>query len=209
MRSPRINCIRVVIAAAALVSTACVADDPDPNAAVVPPGGTVEVLMSEFNYLPSSLSFVAGSTVNITLINDGVVAHEFMLGQTQADGGGYDQDLLAVVLVAADGSGFSTAGVTLGSDDHETDATTDEHADEPTADDHETDAMTDEEMAAMDGGGHAGHSGAAVTVEAGGRVELELRIPADASGDWEFGCFIEGHYEAGMHGTMTVPASTT
>ena len=68
--------------------------------------------------------------------------------------------------------------------------------------------MTDEEMAATGGGGHA-HTGAAITVLPGGRVGPELHIPAHASGNWEIGCFIEGHYEAGMHGTMTVLASTT
>lgn len=179
------NYIPVVIAALALVGTACVADDPDPNAAVVPPGGTVEISLTEFGYTPSSLSFVAGSTVTITLINDGFVPHEFMLGQTPAEGGGYDHDLLAMALAAAHGSGFTTAGVTLG------------------ADDHDTHAMTDDEMASMGGGGHA-HSGAAVSVEPGGRVELEFHIPADASGDWEFGCFLDRHYEAGMHGTATI-----
>ncbi len=224
MRSFRIKCLLVPVAAAALLAAGCIADDPDPNAAFVPPGGTVEVIMSEFDYLPASLSLVAGSTVKITLINDGFAPHEFMVGQTRAEGGGYDEDLLAVVLTGADGSGFSTAGVTLESDDHETeDALADDHAADEVTDDHETEdaladdhaademadgEMADGEMAAVDGGGHA-HSGAAVTVEPGGRVELELHIPADATGQWEIGCFIEGHYEAGMHGRMAVLATAT
>ncbi len=331
MRSPRIKTLQVLLAAVALVSTACIADDPDPNAADIPPGGSVEIFMSEFSYKPSQLSFVAGSTVRITLINNGNQAHEFMAGETRALAGGYDHDLLVVVLAGADGSGYTTAGVTFESDehgdeaatddhaedaatddhaedaatddhaedaatddhaedamtdeamtdeemaamtdeptddhaedamtddamtdepthdhaedgasddhdedamtdeamtdeemaamdgeptdDHAEDAATDDHADDGASDDHDEDAMTDEamtdeamtdeEMAAMDGGGHAGHSGAAVTVQPGGRVELELHIPADATGDWELGCFIAGHYEAGMHGTITILA---
>ena len=281
MRSFRIRRLLVPVAAAALLGVGCVADDLDPKAAEVPPGGTIEIFMSEFDYRPASLSFVAGSTVKVTLINDGSVTHEFMAGRVRAAGGGYDNDLLAIVLAGADGSEFSTAGVALGSDDHaeepmaddheademaddhveepmaddhEADEMTDEHAEEPMADDHEADEMTDEhaeepmadehaeepmadehaaepmaddhaeesmaddheademtdaEMAAMDGGGHAGHSGAAVTVEPGGRVELELLIPADVTGNWGFGCFVKGHYEAGMHGTMTVLATST
>ena len=185
------------MAAVALAGAGCVADDPDPNAATISSGGAVEISMSEFAYLPSVLTLVAGSTVTITLINDGVVAHEFMAGQTRAEGGGYDQDLLVQVLEDADGSRFSTAGVTLGRDDHAHDAVADEHAEG---------AMTDEEMAAMDGGGHA-HAGAAITVEPGGRVTLKVHIPDDAVGTWELGCFIEGHYEAGMHGTITIPIS--
>ena len=284
MRSFRTKRLLVPVAAAALLAAGCVADDLDPKAAEVPPGGTIEIFMSEFDYRPASLSFVAGSTVKVTLINDGSVTHEFMAGRVRAEGGGYDNDLLAVVLTGADGSGFSTAGVELGTDEHAADGMTDDHDAEPMADDHAADGMTDdhaadgmtddhdaepmaddheaepmaddheaepmaddhdaepmaddhdademaddhdadgmtdeemaamddgmtdEEMAAMGGGGHAGHSGSAVSVEPGGRVELELLIPADVSGNWGFGCFIKGHYEAGMHGTMTVLATST
>ena len=217
MRSFRTKCVLVPVAAVALLAAGCVADDLDPKAAEVPPGGTIEIVMSEFDYRPASLAFVAGSTVKVTLINDGSVTHEFMAGRARAAGGGYDNDLLAVVLSGADGSEFSTAGVMLGSDEHAEEPMADDHEAEPMADDHEADEMADEhaeepmtdaEMAAMDVGGHA-HSGAAFTVEPFGRVELELLIPADVSGNWGFGCFIKGHYEAGMHGTMTVMATTS
>ena len=218
------------MATVALVGAGCIADDPDPNAAIVSSGGAVEISMSEFAYLPSTLTLFAGSTVTITLINDGFVAHEFMVGQTRAEGGGYDQDLLVQVLEDAGGSGFSTAGVALGNsedpeeamadehaedamtdehaedamtDEHAEDAMTDEHAEDAMADEHAEDAMTDAEMAAMDGGGHA-HAGATIMVEPGGRASLTLHFPDDAVGTWEFGCFIEGHYDAGMHGSITV-----
>ena len=147
MRSPRIKTLQVLLAAVALVSTACIADDPDPNAADIPPGGSVEIFMSEFSYKPSQLSFVAGSTVRITLINNGNQAHEFMAGETRALAGGYDHDLLVVVLAGADGSGYTTAGVTFESDEHGDEAAIDDHAEDAMTDE----AMTDEEMAAMDG----------------------------------------------------------
>ena len=237
MRSSRISYLLAPIAVLALVAAGCGGGDSETSTAVAssgdttavaPSGDTVEVLMSEFSYLSSSLEFVAGSTVKIILINDGVVDHEIMIGQTLADGGGYENDLLASALESADGTGFTTAGVELGGDDHDEDgddhdadaAADDDHdadaaddnhgADAAADDDHDADAadpdadaMTDEEMAAMDAGGHA-HAGAAITVVPGGRVELELHIPADADGDWEFGCFIPGHYEAGMLGELTV-----
>jgi uncharacterized cupredoxin-like copper-binding protein len=52
-------------------------------------------------------------------------------------------------------------------------------------------------------GGH-GRDGNTIMVEPGGQVELTLTLPADAEGVWEMGCFIEGHYEAGMLGQLVV-----
>lgn len=52
-------------------------------------------------------------------------------------------------------------------------------------------------------GGHAGH-GAELLVEAGGHATLRLEFPADAAGEWELGCFLPGHYEAGMKGVLVV-----
>lgn len=48
------------------------------------------------------------------------------------------------------------------------------------------------------------HHGAEVEVEAGGFVTLQLKVPADAAGEWEMGCFLPRHYEAGMKGTVRV-----
>ncbi|HEX6208432.1 MAG TPA: hypothetical protein VF058_08765 [Actinomycetota bacterium] len=48
-----------------------------------------------------------------------------------------------------------------------------------------------------------GH-GAEVEVEPGGQVTLRMHVPEDASGEWEMGCYLPGHYEAGMHGTLVV-----
>jgi len=41
-------------------------------------------------------------------------------------------------------------------------------------------------------------------VQAGGYVTLRLELPAGAAGQWEMGCFIPGHYEAGMRGVLVV-----
>jgi|SRR3990172_10528404 len=35
-------------------------------------------------------------------------------------------------------------------------------------------------------------------------VWMRINIPAELKGQWEIGCFIEGHYEAGMHASLTV-----
>lgn len=37
-----------------------------------------------------------------------------------------------------------------------------------------------------------------VELDAGTRAAISFKLPAEAKGQWELGCFIAGHYEAGM-----------
>ncbi|HEX6207233.1 MAG TPA: hypothetical protein VF058_02630 [Actinomycetota bacterium] len=53
-------------------------------------------------------------------------------------------------------------------------------------------------------GEHGMGHGAEVELEPGGQVTLRMHVPEDATGEWEMGCYLGGHYEAGMHGTMVV-----
>lgn len=93
------------------------------------------------------------------------------------------------------------------SDDH--DGSDGHHDDEPDGtDSDETDETGD--MAHDGSDGHhdgtseMGHDGAHITVPAGQTQRVELKIPHDADGHWEIGCFIPGHYEAGMAGVFIV-----
>ncbi len=43
-----------------------------------------------------------------------------------------------------------------------------------------------------------------VELEPGGKATLTFTVPADRKGEWEIGCFVPGHYEAGMKGTLIV-----
>jgi uncharacterized cupredoxin-like copper-binding protein len=42
-----------------------------------------------------------------------------------------------------------------------------------------------------------------VEVQPGDSDSITLTMP-DSAGEWEFYCTVPGHYEAGMHGTLTV-----
>ncbi len=53
------------------------------------------------------------------------------------------------------------------------------------------------------GKGAVGHEGAGVRVQAKGSGTLTITVPAE-KGVYEFGCFVQGHYEAGMKGTLVV-----
>jgi len=43
-----------------------------------------------------------------------------------------------------------------------------------------------------------------VKLEAGGKATLTFTVPADRKGEWEIGCFVPGHFEAGMKGKLVV-----
>lgn len=43
-----------------------------------------------------------------------------------------------------------------------------------------------------------------VEVEPGHQVTLTFTVPAGKQGSWEMACFVPGHYELGMHGSVTV-----
>ncbi len=46
--------------------------------------------------------------------------------------------------------------------------------------------------------------GTEVYAEPGGSGVLTFRVPDGAPGEWEIGCFVPGHYEAGMRGQLLV-----
>lgn len=188
---------RFVPLTAALALAGCVADDPDPNAATVGPSEAVTIVMDEFTFSPANLTVTAGSSITVVLVNEGVAPHEFMVGREVAAGGGYVDDLLLDMM--ADPTGPDAAG-----DGHEEEST-DDHEEDST-DDHEDPAM-DTDLTEGHGSESGEHGGTGVTVQPGSRVELTLRIPSDTTGSWEVGCFVQGHYEAGMVGTITMEPS--
>lgn len=49
-----------------------------------------------------------------------------------------------------------------------------------------------------------GEHGTEVYAEAGGSGVLTFTVPNGSAGEWEIGCFVPGHYEAGMRGTFVV-----
>jgi uncharacterized cupredoxin-like copper-binding protein len=43
-----------------------------------------------------------------------------------------------------------------------------------------------------------------VEAKAGQTFVMTFTLPEDRRGEWTTGCFLPGHYEAGMHGTLIV-----
>jgi uncharacterized cupredoxin-like copper-binding protein len=43
-----------------------------------------------------------------------------------------------------------------------------------------------------------------VEAKTGQTFVMTFTLPEDRRGEWTTGCFLSGHYEAGMHGTLIV-----
>ena len=200
MRKP--NAIRTLGAvASALVVLVC-AGGPG-SSSVVAAGHEAEplridVTLSEYSFAPEPLRIPAGRPVTLVIRNAGRVPHEFMAGREVADNE-FRQDLFADLHVNIEQAEQGAAG----HDDHGDHGDHDDHAAEQ--------AEADEHAAAHDApddGGHAhgaGHEhGTMVEAAAGETFLMTFTLPEDRRGEWATGCFLSGHYEAGMHGTLIV-----
>lgn len=131
---------------------------------------THKLTMTDFAFTPETLNLQAGQEVQLTLINEGAVEHEILIGRNLHIGEdgkleGFEEDFFdkGAVEVRTDGDEF--------------------HVGSP------------EEI--EEEGWH-------VEVEPGGKVTLTFTVPAGKEGEWEIGCFVAGHYEAGMTGALVV-----
>jgi len=121
----------------------------------------IQIKMGEMFFHPDAIALKEGQPVQIELVNDGIVEHEFMVGrEARPAPGGYAQDLFQGVDVQFTG---------------------------------EKAKLEREE----------GH-GTEVMVGPGGRGVITFTVPKGMAGEWEMGCFVPGHYEAGMKGKLIV-----
>ena len=158
----------------------------------------IAVTLTEYSFAPEPLRIPAGRPVTLVIRNAGRVPHEFMAGREVADND-FRQDLFADLHVNIEQAEQGAAG----HGDHGDHA--DEHA---AADEHGTGHDQEAAHDAPDDGGHAhgeGHAhGTMVEAAAGETFLMTFTLPEDRRGEWATGCFLSGHYEAGMHGTLIV-----
>ena len=158
----------------------------------------IEVTLDEYSFSPEPLRIPAGREVTLVIRNVGEYPHEFMAGR-DPEGNDFKQDLLADLHVNIEKVDTTEAGHTEHQEDadhdaaagHDADAGHDEHADESAdAQEHAHDAE------------HA--HGTMVEVQGGETYLMTFTLPEDRRGEWATGCFLMGHYDAGMHGTLIV-----
>ena len=144
-------------------------------------GLRIEVRLDEHSFSPDPLRIPAGQEVTLIIRNAGRIGHEFMAGR-DPEGNDFKQDLFADLHVNIEQVDRSDADQS-----QQTDAS---HA-EQSADDHHA-----------GGEGHA--HGTMVEAKVGQTFLMTFELPEDRRGEWTTGCFLPGHYEAGMHGTLIV-----
>ena len=77
-----------------------------------------------------------------------------------------------------------------------------EHAEEA---EHEHGQVEHEDAAAGDHAHGEGHEhGTMVEAQASQTFHMTFTLPESRRGEWNTGCFLPGHYDAGMHGTLIV-----
>ena len=140
-----------------------------------PDAQQIEVTLDEFSISPSPLRIPTGQPVTLVVKNVGQIPHEFMAGR-QVQGNDFEHDLFA-------GLHVNIWGGTSG---------------EVTPNDH----MDAEGGSSHHGGDH--EQGTMVEPEPGQIVYMSFTLPESRRGEWSTGCFLPGHYAAGMYGTLIV-----
>ena len=173
----------------------------------------IDVTLNEYSFSPEPLRIPAGRQVTLVIRNIGRVPHEFMAGREVADND-FRHDLFADLHVNIEQA--EPGGADHGDHgDHDDHAEADEHGGGHDADaghdaGHDADAGHDHDAAqnAPADAGHAhgeGHAhGTMVEAAAGETFLMTFTLPEDRRGEWTTGCFLSGHYEAGMHGVLIV-----
>ena len=157
----------------------------------------IEVVLDEYSFSPDPLRIPAGRLVTLEIRNVGRFPHEFMAGR-EAAGDDFEQDLFADLHV-------NIEKVEVAHADHEAEATAQhdqaEHQHGATVHAHD-----DQEQDAAGGHAHGeGHEhGTMVENQPGETHLMSFTLPESRRGEWTTGCFLPGHYDAWMHGTLIV-----
>jgi uncharacterized cupredoxin-like copper-binding protein len=146
-------------------------------AQAAPPVHRVTLVMTEFKFEPATIHLKAGERVALTIRNDGTTEHEWSAGRNVVltqAQAGYRTDLWALLRPTVAGMQYTL-----------------EKAKATPGND-----LAEGETAEM--------LSTELDVQPGGSVTLHFTVPASAKGRWGFGCFVPGHYDAGMKGTLVV-----
>ena len=160
----------------------------------------IEVTLDEYSFSPDPLRIPAGRPVTLVIRNVGRFQHEFMAGRDAA-GDDFEHDLFADLHVniekveTADADHAEHAG-----------AADRDHAEHEQAQAEHEHAAAEEEPVAAGGHEHGeGHEhGTMVENQPGETFLMSFTLPESRRGEWSTACFLPGHYDAGMHGTLIV-----
>ncbi|GMQ82990.1 MAG: hypothetical protein BMS9Abin05_2461 [Rhodothermia bacterium] len=144
----------------------------------------INVELKEFGFTPDTLRIPAGQAVKLVLENVGLVPHEFMAGRDVAsDESAFNEDLFAGV----DVEGSMDMDMDMEDMNHEGVDEVPERGEE----------------AAENGHGDDDH-GTMLLLEGKAAGSMRFTLPESKRGTWAIGCFLPGHYQAGMKGILII-----
>ena len=148
----------------------------------------IEVILNDFSISPNPLRIPAGRAITLVIRNVGKIDHEVMAGREPTDDT-FASDLFGGVQVHIEP--VSADSGTAGHEDAH--APSEEHA-------------AAEHQAAEGHAAHAegGEHGTMVQNKSGETFHMTFTLPESKRGTWASACFMPGHYNAGMHGTVIV-----
>lgn len=194
----------VPLAIGLLLLTACGASAPKP--------ANITIHMTEYKYDPDNIQLKVGQPVTITLINDGTLDHELMIGRLvvnndQGQPSGFATDFFANAGVTPTVTG---GGMLMDHSDQSSMANMDNsnsssmdnmNSNSTSMDNSNSSGMASNDNQAM---------GAAVNMVmqpvGSDPTTISFTVTKDMVGTWTYACFQQDgvHYENGMKGTLTV-----
>ncbi len=132
------------------------------------------IVLNDFAFAPPTVRLHVGDTIRLTLRNDGKTAHEWLIGRG--------------LVKTAEEQGFQQDLLALLN---------------PRL---EGSQYAQEAVGRRPPGRSSGavRASRGLAIEPGGTVTLQFTVPASAKGEWSMACFLPGHYESGMRGTLII-----
>ena len=159
----------------------------------------IDVTLDEYSFSPEPLRIPAGRPVTLVIRNTGKVAHEFMAGR-DVEGNDFKQDLFADLHVNIEQAEMAD----MGHAEHREHVEAAGQVDAAPEHDHGAGAAEQDDRPAEHAHGEGHEHGTMVEAQAGETFLMTFTLPEERRGEWATGCFLPGHYDAGMHGTLIV-----
>lgn len=159
---------------------------------------TIQIMTGDFYFKPGIIKLKAGQKVNIELVNEGNIEHEFMVGRVVKMVG--DKAHEKPGEAGEEGHETSVAGHEHNEGTHSAHAGTSRGFDKDFFEGIEVATETENGAEFMRMPGH----GTMVLLKPRSKAIITFTVPTDRIGEWEMACFIPGHYEAKMKGEIIV-----
>ena len=165
----------------------------------------IQISTGEFYFNPQSVQLEAGRKVSIELINEGQVAHEFMVGRgAQINIKRSDNDMNKLHQAPKETMKIHETG-----HQHPVNESHEEmHAAHAMSGGFQKDFFEGIDVTVQNEDGaefmRMPDHGTMILLQPHGKAVISFTVPKDRDGIWEMACFVPGHYEARMKGNVIV-----